>query len=194
MSYQQDPYAPQDIYAQQQRLAQGDPYAQPGTYPPAPQQPYAQPSTYPPAPQQPYAQPSTYPPAPQQPYAQPSTYPPAPQQPYAQPSTYPPAPQQPYAPGIAYPPQQPGARMKNPWASRALFSGVFSVILGAITLASLIGFAGLITGTFAIWRGITAINYAKGLPGNPGRGMAITAIVLGALGWIFVLLSFVLRA
>jgi hypothetical protein len=85
-------------------------------------------------------------------------------------------------------------RVKNPWATRALFSGVISVILGLITLASLVGFAGLITGTFAIWRGITALNYAKRLPGNPGRGMAIAAITLGVLGWIFVLVSFVLRA
>src|SRR5579883_713506 len=168
MSYQQDPYAPQDVYAQQQRLAQGNLYAQPGAYPP-PSQPYAQPGTYPP-PQQPYVQPGAYPP-PQQPY------------PYAQAGAYPP-------PVYA----QPGMKARNPWASRALYSGVISLVLSLLTLFSLVGFAGLITGTFAIFRGVTGLNLSKQLPGNAGRAQAIAAIALGSLAWLLVLLSFALRS
>lgn len=85
-------------------------------------------------------------------------------------------------------------KVSNPWAGRALYSGVFSLILSLVTLYSLLGFAGVITGTFAIVRGFTALNQAKTLPGNVGRGQAIAAIVMGVLAWIFVLLSFVLRS
>lgn len=159
MSYQQDPYAPQDVYAQQQQLAAGQPYAQPGAYPP-PQQPYGQPGAYPP---------------PQQPYAQPGAYPP-PQQPYGAP---------------LYP--QVGMKVINPFAKGALYNGVISIILGVVTLFSLVGWAGLITGTLAIVRGVQALNQSKRLPGNAGRGQAIAAIVMGVLAWMFVLLSFALR-
>ena len=155
MSYQQDPYVPQNVYAQQQQLAQGNPSAQPGAYLP-PQQSYPQPGAYYPPPQQPYAQPGVYMP-----------------------------PQQFYA--------QPGQKIKNPWASRALYSGVISLVLGLITFFSLVGFAGVITGTFAIVRGVTALNQSKNLPGNAGRGQAIAAIIMGVLAWVLVLLSFALR-
>jgi hypothetical protein len=53
MSDQRNPYDPQDVYAQQQRLAKEDPYAQAGAYPP-PQPAYGQAGAYPPPPQPPY--------------------------------------------------------------------------------------------------------------------------------------------
>ena len=183
MSYQPDPYAAQDVYAQQQQLANENPYAaQPSAYPPPPQ-PYGAPAyTQPGA----YAQPGAYPP-PQQPYGAPGAYPPPPQ--YGAP------PQQPYGtPAYAPVYAQAGAmKVSNPWARRALYSGVVSLILSLLTLFSLLGFAGIITGTFAIVRGITALKQSAQLPGNAGRGQAIAAIAMGTLAWIFVLLSFALR-
>ncbi len=172
MSYQ-DPYAPQDVYAQQQQLGAGDPtgapiYSQPGAYPPPPQA-YGQPGSYPPPPQ--YGQPGAYPP-PQ--YGQPGAYPP-PQQPYVQPGAY--APQ--YG--------RPGVSFGNPWANRALYSGIISIVLAVITFVSAYGFAGIITGSFAIYRGIVALRRASVLPGNPGRIQAIFAIVLGSLALLLVL-------
>jgi hypothetical protein len=80
------------------------------------------------------------------------------------------------------------------WANRALYSGVISIVLGLLTLFTLIGFAGVITGTFAIVRGVGALNLSKQMPGNAGRAQAIAAIALGVLAWLFVILSFVLRA
>ena len=71
---------------------------------------------------------------------------------------------------------------------------MISLILGLVTLYSLVGFAGLITGTFAIIRGVAALNQSKRLPGNVGRGKAIAAIVMGMLTWTFVLISFLLRS
>ena len=175
MSYQ-DPYAPQDVYAQQQQLGKSDvygapPYSQPGAYA-QPQAPYGQPGVYPPPPQQ-YAQPGAYPPHPQA-YGQPGMYPP-PQ--YAQPN---------------YP--RSVMRVGNPWANRALYSGVISIVLALITFFSFYGYAGLITGGFAIFRGITALVQASRLPGNPGRIQAILAIVLGVIAWILVLSKLVLYA
>lgn len=187
MSYQQDPYAPQDVYAQQQQLARENPYAaQPGAYPPA-QPAYG---AYPPPPQN-YAQPGAYPPPPA--YTQPGAYPP-PSQNYAQPGAYPP-PQQPYgAQGYAVPSYtQIGGKVNNPWANRALYNGIIALVLSLVTLFSLLGFAGLITGTYAIVRGITALKQSSTLLGNAGRTKAIVAIILGVLAWIFVLLSFALR-
>src|SRR6185312_7169879 len=150
MSYQ-DPYAPQDVYAQQQQLgnsgAYNPPYTQPGAYTQPPQ--YGQPGAYPPPPQ--YGQPGAYPPPPQ--YGQPGAYPP----------NY----------------MQAGLRTSNPWANRALYSGVISIVLAVVTIVSAYGFAGLITGAFAIYRGITALSVAKRIPGNPGRVQAMLAIVLG---------------
>ncbi len=169
MSYQQDPYTPQDVYAQQQ-FAQTNPNAQPGAYPPS-QQPYMQPGTYPP-PQQPY------------PYMQPEVYA-TPQQPYTQPGAYPPY-QQSYA--------QMGAKVSNVRANRSLYYGIISLVLSLVTFFSLVGFAGIITGTFAIVNGVMALKQAQSLPGNPGRVQAIAAIAMGALAWVLVLLSFARRA
>jgi hypothetical protein len=160
MSYQPDPYAQQDVYAQQQQLARGDANVSPGAYPPPPSA---------------YAQSGAYPPPPSS-YSQPGAYPPV-QQPYGQ---------QYYA--------QPRMRAGNPWANRALYSGIVSIVLSLVTLWALVGFAGVITGTFAIVRGITALNRANYIPGNPGRGQAIAAIILGILAWVIVIISFVLRA
>ncbi len=166
MSYQ-DPYAPQDVYAQQQQLGKSDPYSVPS---------YTQPDAY-------AAQSGAYPPPPQ-PYGQPGAYPPPPQ-PYGQPLPYPP-PQQNYV----------RAAMRgsgNVWAKRALYSGVISIILALITMVSQVGFAGLITGAFAIYRGITGLTVANRLPGNPGRAQAIAAIILGVAAWLLVFASFGLR-
>lgn len=177
MSYQ-DPYAPQDVYSQQQQLGNGEAYSAPS---------YAQPEAY--------AQPGAYPPPPQ-PYGQPGAYPPPPQT-YGQPGAYPP-PQQPYGQPLPYPPQQQNyvqsaMRGGNAWANRALISGVLSIILVLVTIISQVGFAGLITGAFAIYRGITALTIANRQPGNPGRVQAILAIVLGALALLLLLASFALR-
>lgn len=81
----------------------------------------------------------------------------------------------------------------NVWAKRALYSGVISIILALITVVSQVGFAGLITGAFAIYRGITALTVASRLPGNPGRTQAIAAIILGIAAWLLVFVSFGLR-
>ncbi len=133
MFYRQNPYIPQDAYAQLQ-LASDDPYVQQSAYPP-PKPPYGAP---------------------------------------------------PYAPA--------GLKVSNQWANRALYSGMISLVLSLLTLFSLVGFAGLITGTFAIIRGVAALNQSKRLPGNVGRGKAIAAIMMGMLAWAFVLISFVLRS
>ncbi|HEY0755909.1 MAG TPA: hypothetical protein VGD98_18270 [Ktedonobacteraceae bacterium] len=164
MSYQ-DPYAPQDAYAPQQQPGNS---AVPGT--PA----YTQPGAY--------GQPGAYPPQ-QQPYGQPGAYPPQ-QQPYGQPGAYPPQ-QQNYASAPM--------RSINPWANRALISGAISIVLAVLKLFSNIGYAGLITGAFAIYRGITALVLANRIPGKPGRIQAILAIGLGVLAWLLVLLSLGLR-
>jgi hypothetical protein len=124
------------------------------------------------------------------PYGQAGVYPP-PQPAYGQAGAYPPSPQPPYG-GPS--PVRPGLKVGNPWANGALYMGVVSLILSLITLSSLTGFAGLITGTFAIYRGVRALNQSKRLPCNAGRGRAIVAITLGALAWVFVLVSFALRS
>ena len=89
---------------------------------------------------------------------------------------------------------RPGQKVSNQWANWALYSGVISIILALITFTSQIGFAGVITGTFAIIRGITALSRSKNLPGNAGRAQAIVAIALGSAAWALVLLSFVVRS
>jgi hypothetical protein len=164
MSYQ-DPYAPQDVYAQQQQLGN---YTQPEAYGQPAQPNYAQPGAYPPPPQ-PYSQPQPYPP-PAQPYGQPLPYPPA-QQNYVQSA------------------MMGGNRLAN-WA---LYSGIISLVLALITFVAQIGAAGLITGAFAIFRGIMALNRASRVPGNPGRSKAIAGIALGVLAWVIVLASLALR-
>ena len=82
----------------------------------------------------------------------------------------------------------------NAWANRALYSGIISIILALVTVFSQVGFAGLITGAFAIYRGITALIVANRQPGNPGRTQAIAAIVLGIAAWLLVFISFGLRS
>ena len=72
--------------------------------------------------------------------------------------------------------------------------GFLSLVLSLLTTLSQIGFAGLITGTFALIRGVSALNQSKHLPGSVGRGKAIAAIVMGILAWTFVLISFALRS
>lgn len=183
MSYQQDPYAPQDVYAQQQQLARENPYGAP---PSAPPPAYGAPSSY--------TQPGAYAPPPQD-YTQPGSYAPPPQN-YAQPGAYAP-PQQSYGtPGYGYAAPsytQIGGRVSNPLANRALYSGIIAIVFSLLTLFTLIGFAGLITGTYAIIRGSIALKQSSTVLNNSGRGVAIAAIILGVLAWVFVLLSFALR-
>jgi hypothetical protein len=82
---------------------------------------------------------------------------------------------------------------RNPRAKRAMINGIISICLGVITLLSLVGAAGLITGTFAIIYGFIGLNRAKRLPNNVGRGQAIAGIVLGFVAWCLVILSLLLR-
>jgi len=83
---------------------------------------------------------------------------------------------------------------RNARAGRAMIYGIISLVLGLFTLFTLIGFAGLITGTFAVIYGIGSLNFAKRFPNHPGMGQAIAAIVLGGLAWLLVLVSFSLRS
>jgi hypothetical protein len=130
-----------------------------------------------------YTQPGAYGQPAQPNNGQPGAYPP-PAQPYGQPQPYPPA-QQNYA--------QSAMMGGNRWANWALYSGILSIVLALITFAAQIGAAGLITGAFAIFRGIMALNRANKMPGNPGRSKAIAGIVLGVLAWVIVLASLALR-
>jgi hypothetical protein len=41
--------------------------------------------------------------------------------------------------------------------------------------------------------GFTALKIAKRLPGNPGRGQAITGIVLGFVAWFLIIISLIIR-
>jgi hypothetical protein len=122
--------------------------------------------------------------------------------PYAAPGMYPPQggypypPQQgagpyPYPPQGTYMPQ--GRKIQNRRANRAMLYGIFSIFLALITLLQEVGAAGVITGTFAIIYGFTALKVAKQLPGNVGRTKAITAIVLGFVAWFLVIVSLIIR-
>ncbi len=74
-----------------------------------------------------------------------------------------------------------------------MINGIISIVLSFITLFALVGYAGLITGTLVIIYGFIGLNAAKRLPGNPGRGKAITGIVLGFAAWFLVVVSFMIR-
>ncbi len=89
--------------------------------------------------------------------------------------------------------QQPYGPVRNPRANSALFYGIVSVVLGGITLATRIGFAGIITGGFAIFYGITSLIFANRFPHKPGRAQSIAAIVLGSLALLFVIVGFLLQ-
>lgn len=71
--------------------------------------------------------------------------------------------------------------------------GFISIFLALITLLQEVGAAGVITGTFAIFYGFTALKIAKQLPGNAGRPQAITGIVLGFVAWFLVIVSLLIR-
>jgi hypothetical protein len=86
-----------------------------------------------------------------------------------------------------------GQKIQNRRANRAMIYGILSVFLAAITLLQEVGAAGIITGTFAIIYGFTSLKVAKQLPGNPGRGQAITGIVLGFVAWFLVIISLIIR-
>jgi hypothetical protein len=125
------------------------------------------------------------------PYPPQGTYPPPPQG--ASPYSYAPPPQgaYPYPPQGTYVPQ--GRKVQNRRANRAMLYGIFSVCLALITLLQEVGAAGIITGTFAIIYGFTALKVAKQLPGNAGHAKAITAIVLGFVAWFLVIVSLIIR-
>jgi hypothetical protein len=78
-------------------------------------------------------------------------------------------------------------------ARQALISGILSLLFGAITLVSLIGIAGLFTGTLAIVRGAAVLKQSKHAPGNSGRRAALAAMIMGTVALICVLLSIVIR-
>ena len=90
-------------------------------------------------------------------------------------------------------PQMPPMQVGNPRANSALVYGIISVVLGTITLVSQLGFAGIITGSFAVFYGITSLNVANKYPTKPGRGQAIAGIVLGSIAILFALISIVLQ-
>lgn len=175
------------------------PTTQPG-YPPAypayPQQGQPMPPGYGQQQQTPYP---GYPPQPQtgQPYAPPMYgQPPA----YGQPPVagYPPQPGQPPYPGqVPYPGQppypmlQPVRQAPNPLATNALVLACISIVLALITFASQVGFAGIITGTFAIYRGFMALNVANRLPGGTGKPQAIIAISLGVVSDLLVIITLI---
>ena len=71
--------------------------------------------------------------------------------------------------------------------------GIISVVLGMLTLVTLAGFAGVITGIFAVIYGFTALNASRTLPNNMGRGKALTGIILGFAAIGLVIISFIIR-
>lgn len=149
---------------------------------------YSQPDPYSsqqPSGADPYSQQGSYPP----PYTQHGAYPPPYQSPYPpqQPAANPYYPQQ-----SPYPPQYLPLQ-RNVRARSAMINGIISLILSLLTLFTLVGFAGLITGTFAIIYGFTGLRTAKQLPNRTGYGQAIAGIVLGFAGWFLVILSLVIR-
>ena len=83
--------------------------------------------------------------------------------------------------------------MKNNRATYALVYGIISLVLALLTFASGVGFAGFITGTFAIVYGVQSRNTAKRFPGLGGEGKAIAGIVLGAVALLLLVLSLLTR-
>lgn len=139
-----------------------------------------------------YSQPDPYSsqqPSGTDPYSQQGSYPPQYQYPYPsqQPGAAPYYPQQ-----SPYPPQYPPLQ-RNVRARSAMINGIISLALSLLTLFTLIGFAGLITGTFAIIYGFIGLRTARQLPNRVGYGQAIAGILLGIAGWLLVILSFIIR-
>ena len=162
-------------------------YSQPGPYPsqqPSGGTPYYQPEAYPP----PQPNGSPYPQSPYPPQQPATNYFP-PQQaggvPYYQQNPYPPQP--------VYRAPQFGIVASNPRAKRAMINGFISLVLSLITLFTLVGYAGVITGTFAIVYGFIGLNQSNKLPNNVGRTQAITGIALGFVAWFIVILSLIMR-
>ncbi len=160
---------------------------------PDPSQPKVE--SYPPPP--PGANSYPYPPSGAYPYPPPQQPGMAPSYPYPPPSySYPP--QQPGMAPYPYPPQGPyvpqGQKVQNRRARTAMIDGIISIALSMITLFTQAGIAGVITGTFAIFYGFTALKIAKQLPGNAGRTQAITGIVLGFVAWFLIIVSLIIRS
>jgi len=74
-----------------------------------------------------------------------------------------------------------------------MINGIISLVLSLLTLFTLVGFAGLITGTFAIIYGFMGLKTARQLPNRLGYGQAVAGIILGFAGWFLVILSLVIR-
>ncbi len=176
-------YSSQEPDSSQPRM---EPYPPSGDapYPYPPSQPGANPYPYPP--QGAYAPPEVgpYPYYPSQLEMAPYPYPPQ--------GAYPPPGIAPYPPQGSYVPQ--GQKIQNRRANRAMIYGFISIFLAMITLLQEVGAAGIITGTFAIIYGFTALKIAKQLPGNAGRNKAITGIVLGFVAWFLVIVSLIIRS
>ena len=170
-------YSPQEPDSSQPRV---EPYPLPGAYPSSPQ-PAAGPYPYPP--QGAYPPPGAVP-YPPQPGMAPYPYPPQ--------GAYPPPGAVPYPAQGLYVPL--GQKIQNGRATRAMIYGFISIFLAMITLLQQVGAAGVITGTFAIFYGFTSLKVAKQLPGNVGRGQAITGIVLGFVAWFLVIASLIIRS
>ncbi len=71
--------------------------------------------------------------------------------------------------------------------------GIISLVLSLLTLTTLIGFSGLITGTFAVIYGFMGLNRARQLPNNLGRGKAITGIILGFVALFLVVVAIIVQ-
>jgi len=111
---------------------------------------------------------------------------------------YPPQPGQPPYPGQApypgqppYPMMQPVRKEANPLATNAFVYACISIVLALITFASQLGAAGIITGTFAIYRGFMGLNYANRLPNGTGKAQAIIAICLGVTSDLLVIITLI---
>jgi hypothetical protein len=171
----------------------------PPTYPAYPPQGQPQ-QAYPAYPQQGqpvppgYGQQQVYPgyppqtgqPYPPPPYSTPpgTAYPP-------QPGQYPYPGQPPYPGPAPYPMMQPVRKESNPYANYALITGCISIVFALVTFTSQIGVAGIITGTFSIYRGFMGLNLANRLPQGTGKAQSIIAICLGVTADLLVIITLI---
>jgi hypothetical protein len=89
--------------------------------------------------------------------------------------------------------QQPFAPVSNPRANSAMIYGIISLVLGSLTVVTRVGFAGLITGSFAVFYGISSVIFANKYPHKPGRGQAIAGIIMGSIALLLVFIGFILE-
>jgi hypothetical protein len=174
---------------------------------PPSEQPNGSPQSGQPYPPQPPVYPGYPPPQPQYPGYLPQppvqTYaPPVPG--YGQqqlvPPTYPGYPPQPGQPpyGMPYygqaPMMQPIVKESNPRATPALVWGIIGLALSILTFVGVFAFAGAITGGYAIYYSVNALNYANRLPGKTGQAQGIIGLIFGILAILIVIGTLLLRA